>query len=712
MAESFHSSSWYRVAEKRPRLRSHTRFFRTLYRGELWYVLQDRTSGRYHRFSPSSYFVASLLDGKRTLEDAWQIAQRQLDDDTLSQDKIIEILGQLHGADVLQGEGVPDIAEMVERGERQRRKKTVKSVMNPLAIRLPLIDPEGFLRVTMPLARPFFSVAGLLLYLGLLGYGITLAAVHWDELTSNVLDRVLSTENIVLLLLVYPLVKAIHELGHAYAITRWGGEVHEIGIMFLVFMPVPYVDASDSLSFPSKWRRAFVAGAGILVEIGLAAIAMIVWVNAESGLVSAFAFNVMLIGGVSTLFFNGNPLLRFDGYYVLSDILEIPNLGQRSNRYIGYLVQKHMLGIEEAKNPATAPGEAGWFFVYALAAFAYRIFITVVIVLLVSSMFFSLGILLAVWSVVLMFGVPLAKQVWFLFASPKLRRRRGRALAIMGGTLGAVMAALLLVPLPYSTISEGVLWVPGEAAVHAGTDGLLEEVLVAQGETVEAGAPLVRMADPLLMSRVRLLEVTVEELNRRREALLFQDPAAARIVERELEHAAADLALARDRLAALDVRAETAGRVALEQTTDLPGRFVRKGAILGYVADPEAPLVRAVVNERDSDLVRRARRIDVRFASDPESVWSAHVTREIPSLVAELPSMALATIGGGRVALDPAAPDRALANLMHLELGLDAKMPFETIGQRAYVRFVHDPTPVAERVYRRVRQVFLRHFKI
>lgn len=712
MTESFYSSSWYRVADKRPRLRSHTRFFRTLYRGELWYVLQDRTSGRYHRFSPSSYFVASLLDGTRTLDEVWQIAERQLDDDTLSQGRIIEILGQLHGADVLQGEGVPDIAEMVERGEKQRWKKAAKSVMNPLAIRLPLIDPEGFLRVTMPLVRPFFSVFGLLLYLGLLGYGITLAATHWDELTANVLDRVLSTENIVLLLLVYPLVKAIHELGHAYAITRWGGEVHEIGIMFLVFMPVPYVDASDSLSFPSKWRRAFVAGAGILVEIGLAAIAMIVWVNAESGLVSAFAFNVMLIGGVSTLFFNGNPLLRFDGYYVLSDVLEIPNLGQRSNRYIGYLIQKHMLGIDDAKNPATAPGEAGWFVFYALAAFAYRIFITVVIVLLVSSMFFSLGILLAIWSVLLMFGVPLAKHVWFLFTSPKLRRRRGRALAIVGGTVGAAAAALLFVPLPYSTVSEGVLWVPGEAAVHAGTDGVVEEILVAQGEAVAPGTPLVRMTDPLLDSRVDLLEVTVEELARRRDALMFDDPAAARIVERELEHAEADLALARERLAALEVRAATGGRVAMPRTTDLPGRFVPKGALLGYVSDPEEPLVRAVVDERDSDLVRQAERIDVRFASDPATVWPARVEREIPALDAQLPSLALATTGGGRIALDPAAPDRALANLLHLELAIDEGMTFETIGERAYVRFVHEPTPVAERVYRRVRQVFLRHFQI
>ena len=229
-----------------------------------------------------------------------------------------------------------------------------------------------------------------------------------------------------MLLIAYPAVKALHELGHAYAIKRWGGEVHEIGLMFLVFMPVPYVDASDSLSFPSKWKRAFVASAGILVEALLAAIAMIVWESAESGMVRAFAFNVMLIGGVSTLFFNGNPLLRFDGYYVLSDIIEIPNLGRRANQYLGYALQKYLLGADPPTNPATAPGEPAWFLFYAIASFVYRLFIFTAIVLLVASKFFSLGIFLAIWTLFLMFGLPLLKHSWFLFTAPSLRRHRDR----------------------------------------------------------------------------------------------------------------------------------------------------------------------------------------------------------------------------------------------------------------------------------------------
>ncbi len=156
--------------------------------------------------------------------------------------------------------------------------------------------------------------------------GVVLAVLHWPELTSDVTDRVLATENVALIMCVYPIVKSLHELGHAYATKVWGGEVHEVGVMLLVFIPVLYVDASASAAFRQKHRRIVVGAAGIMVEMALAAIALIVWIYAAPGLGRTVAFNVILIGGVSTLLFNGNPLLRFDGYYIFSDLIEIPNL--------------------------------------------------------------------------------------------------------------------------------------------------------------------------------------------------------------------------------------------------------------------------------------------------------------------------------------------------------------------------------------------------
>ncbi len=218
-------------------------------------------------------------------------------------------------------------------------------------MRFPLFDPDRFLQRTLPWVQPLFGWFGILLWLAVVGTGAVLAASHWTDLTEDIADRVLDPQNLVLLWFVYPVVKALHELGHAYATRKWGGEVHEIGIMLLVLSPVPYVDASAAWGFRDKRKRMVVGAVGIAVELFLGALALFVWLAVEPGAVRAIAYNVMLISGVSTLLFNGNPLLRFDGYYVLSDAIEIPNLGARANQYLGYLFQRYVFGVADAEDP-------------------------------------------------------------------------------------------------------------------------------------------------------------------------------------------------------------------------------------------------------------------------------------------------------------------------------------------------------------------------
>lgn len=712
---SLHSASWYRVADLKPRLRSHARIHRQHFRGQLWYVLQDRTSGRFVRFTPAAYLVISLMDGRRTVQQIWDIACARLGDDVLTQDETIRVLSQLHRSDVLHGDVPPDLEEMSERGTKQRRRKLVLSLLNPMAVRIPLLDPDRFLEATLPVARLLLSWAGAVAFVGIVGYALVLAGAHWSQLTGNLADRVLSTENLLVLLVAYPFVKALHELGHGYAVKRWGGEVHEMGVMFLVFMPVPYVDASAASAFHEKWQRVLVGAMGILVELLLAALALFVWLNAEEGLVRAIAFNVMLIGGVSTLLFNGNPLLRFDGYYVLSDLLEIPNLGNRGNRYVGYLVQRYGFGMGDAQSPATAPGERFWLFTYSVASFLYRLFIVTVIALFVASRFFVIGVLLACWAIILMLGVPLAKQLGFLFTSPLLRRNRGRALAVCTGTVAAVVAVLALVPLPYRTLAEGVVWMPGESIVHAGADGTVEALLAEPNARVAPDTPLLRMADPLLDARVQVLRASVTELRRRLAATDLADRAEAKIVREQLAHAEADLALARERQRALLVRSPVAGRFIVPRAPDLAGRFVAKGEVLGYVARLDDPVIRVIVPEDAADLVRReTRAVAIRFADRLERAVPATVVREVPTLSNTLPSMALSTAGGGRIAVDPTDPQQArvLERLLHLELRPAEPQPVPALGGRVHVRFDHGHEPLARRLYRAVRQLFLRRLDV
>jgi len=492
MEKSFYSPSWYRVADLKPRLRSHACVHRQHFRGQLWYVLQDPISGRFHRISPAAYFIISLMNGTRTVREVWQLACSRLGDDVLTQDETIRLLSQLHQVDVLHADVPPDIGELSERAVRVRRRKLALSLLNPMAIRLPLFDPDRFLTVTMPLVRPLFSWVGGVIVACVIGYALLLAALHWPQLTDNIVDRVLVAQSLLLLIVTYPVVKAFHELGHAYAVKRWGGEVHELGVMFLVFMPVPYVDASGSSAFREKWRRVMVGGAGIVVELTLAALALFIWLDVEEGLTRAFAFNVMLIGGVSTILFNGNPLLRFDGYYILMDLLEIPNLADRSKRYIGYLVLRYVFGIRDATSPATAPGEPFWFVCFGTASFIYRIFILSLIVLLVATKFFIVGVVLAIWSGIMMIGVPLARGTWFLFGSAALGRQQKRAIAVCSGAVAAAALFLLAFPIPYRTIVEGVVWTPGEAGVFARTEGTVVALLHEPNTEVSLGTALIK----------------------------------------------------------------------------------------------------------------------------------------------------------------------------------------------------------------------------
>lgn len=432
MSDSLFSSSWYRVANVRPRLRNHAQIHRHVYRGEVWYVLQNHSTGKFHRFSAVANAVIGLMDGRRTIQEIWDIACARLGDEVPTQDEMIKLLSDLHRADILQTDTPPDLLELNRRRKMHGRMRWKQYLGNPLSLRFRLFDPDSLLGRLAPYCLPFFGRFGAMLYVGLIVWALVLAAMHWNELSSDVIDRVFAVDNLLLLWLVFPVIKLLHELGHGIATKVGGGEVHEMGVMLLVLMPIPYVDASAATGFRDKRSRALVGAAGMLVELLVAALAMIAWVNLSPGVERAMAYNVMLVAGVSTLLFNGNPLLRYDGYYILADYLEIPNLGQRANEYLGYLVNHYLFAVDGLQTPTTAPGEQRWFVFYGLASFAYRMFMMVSIALLVAGKFFFIGVVLALWAMINMLVVPAAKKLSYLFTSPSLTNQRRRALLVSG----------------------------------------------------------------------------------------------------------------------------------------------------------------------------------------------------------------------------------------------------------------------------------------
>ena len=283
MSASLFSSSWYKVAYLRVRLRKHASIHRHVYREKIWYVLQDHATGQFQRFTPQAYQQIGLMDGSKTLQQIWDAACERLGDDLPTQDEVIQLVAQLNKANVIQTDALPDIEQLQRRRREEVRSKFLQQLKSPLSIRIPMLDPERFLAFCMPLVMLIFSRFGAVIWLLTILLGGALAVINWEPLTDNLSDRLLALENLLLMALVYPVVKLVHELGHAYAVKRWGGEVHEMGVMLLVLFPVPYVDASAASSFRNKYQRMLVGAVGILGELLMSAIAMIVWVTAEPG---------------------------------------------------------------------------------------------------------------------------------------------------------------------------------------------------------------------------------------------------------------------------------------------------------------------------------------------------------------------------------------------------------------------------------------------
>lgn len=718
MAASLYSPSWYRVAALKLQLRPHVRIHRQTFRGEVWYIVQDNQTGRYHRLSQGAYRVLSLLDGGRSVQDAWAIARGELGADQVPQDDVLRLLSLLHGADLIAGGDVPYMAELDERSQRTRRREFLARFKNPLAIRTGLFDPNRFLDATLPAVRWLLTPLGFALWLVLVGIGVVLIAMSWPQMTQSALDQAFSVQNVILILALYPVIKGIHELGHAYAAKAWGGEVHEFGLMWLAFLPMPYVDASSAAAFREKHRRMVVAGAGILVELALAAVAMIVWVLVEPGAVRAIAFNVVLIAGISTIVFNGNPLLRFDGYYVLVDLIEVPNLAQRANAFLLHLVQRHGFGVPDLTSPVTARGEAVWFIVYGLMALAYRMVVTFGIALFVASHFFFIGVLLAVASLVGAVVWPVLKGLSFVFFSPKLKGRRTRAIGLTSAGLAGVAALLLAVPVTYATLAEGVVWIADdEATVRTGSEGIVVAFPFERPADVGREDVIARLEDPLLLARMAVIERQLDELKVRLEAASVMDRVQARVVEEQIRHSEGQLVDMRRSVRDLEVRVRRAGTFVPVDPVDLVGRFQRKGDVLGYVVGPDAGgvVVRAVVDQADLDIVRsNTRQVDVRLASEPGRSLGATIVRQVPAALADLPHGALAVTGGGRALVDRSQADRLrpLETLYQFDLAVAGLPPDARLGMRVFVRFDHPAEPIGVRIARAVRQAFLRQFNV
>ncbi len=713
------SALWFRIANLRPKLRDHISIQRQEYRGEIWYVYQDHATNRYHRFDYAAHEFMGFMNGDRSVQDIQAILKSKNNNLSPTQDELLQLLGQLHQIDLLQTNTTPDTEELYQRAEKANPQRWKAFLRNPISLRFSLFDPEALLTTAMPRVKPIFTWIGLSVWFLVLLAALLLTVSFWAELSGNAIQQALLPTNILLLIILYPFVKLLHELGHAFAVKNWGGEVHEIGVILVLLIPIPFVDASGASAFIHKYQRIIVGAIGIMIEIFIASIALFVWLGVEPGLVSTIAYDVMLISGVSTLFFNGNPLLRYDGYYVLSDAIGIPNLASRSNRYIGYLLQRYLLNSLNPVSPAHNQNERYWLFFYAPAAFIYRMLILSVIILLVADQAFLVGVILGCWMLYNQILSPIFKHIKFVLYNSKNNHNRRYAI-VTGSTAVAFLAVILFIlPFPLVTVAQGVIWLPENSKIRANTNGFVTKILVNTDSTVAKGDGIAVLNDPKLLTRKKILKAQLQDLNAQHKASWANDRVQTKIIKEQILSLQENIKKTNTEIESLVIRSPEAGKIIIPNESDLNGQYFEKGDFIAYIVPSANITGRVVIQQKDMGLLSNINQLDVMLSGDMSTTMPATVSQIIPKIQYQLPNAALGTNGGGDLSTDPLDKTglKSLEKIQQIEITLDTgeNPNIDTtrfIGKRIFVRFDHGSSPLIQQWYKSLQQLFLRRFSV
>ncbi|MFT7228672.1 MAG: putative peptide zinc metalloprotease protein [Methylophilaceae bacterium] len=711
MTTSLFSENWHRVAHLKPKLRDNVIVKRQHWRKQLWYLLTEKMTGHQHRINTAAYQFIGRCNGTLTVQQVWDTLLLHQKDDAPTQDEVIELLARVNQQELVQYKDIADTAGLFKRRNNRVSQKR-QSYLNPFSIKMALGNPAPWLNKLDHIAQFIFQPMTLLICLSLILFAMLIAGSEWSAITAQASQHMLTPRYLTLSIICFPLIKAIHELSHGLAVRRWGGEVHEFGISLLVFVPAPYVNASAANAFPLRHQRIVVSAAGILTEMSIASIALILWLNVQPGLIKDLAFVTMFIGSVSTLLFNGNPLLRFDGYYVLSDFLDIPNLSTRSNQYWSEKFRS-LMTTTSISSQEIVRGEKIWLILYAPLSFAYRLIISFIIILWLGEKWLLLGVLATLYMIFTLLLRPVFKGASQLMAksTPGEELNRVRRNITLAGM--SVFILFLIVPLPFSTVAPAVAWLPEKAQIRPQEDGFIKALPVINGQLVKAGDLLATIENPKLNKKKMNLLSKLDGLRTDQFQLLISNPAKAQNITQEIISAERELAYIEKKISGLTIKAQVDGELVMPKQKDIINTYIHRGENVGYIFEETPIKVRAVVAGKDAYFVRNmTNNVNVWLVESPREKYQVQMTLDMPSATRILPSASMGDKAGGTYVTDPSDKHgtKVLEPVFLFDLTLlDSSM--QRVGGTAYVRFEHDAMPLAEQLYRRANQLFLKSFK-
>jgi putative peptide zinc metalloprotease protein len=520
------------------------------YLGRRYWVVKDPLSLKYYRFEEEEYAILEMLDGRSGLAEIQRRFERRFAPQKITLGELHQLMGMLHRSSLVVSDASGQGDQLLERRRRRSRREALAAATNVLSLRFRLFDPDELLgsldRFVGWLFSPACAAAGLLLAVA----ALLLLGAQFDVFRSRLpaFDSFFASGNWIWLAVALALTKIVHEFGHGLACKRFGGECHEMGVMLLVLTPCLYCDVSDSWMLPSKWRRAAIGAAGMYIEVLLASVCTFLWWFTQPGLLHYLCLNVMFICSVSTLAFNANPLLRFDGYYILSDLLEIPNLRQKASAILRRHLAAACLGISAAPDPFLPQRRQLFFAIYAVAAGVYRWVVALAILWFLNLVFkpYGLRVVGQLIAVVALYGLlvqPLWQLTQFLRVPGRMDRVKKPRLLACSVVAAVLLGAALFLPTPHYVRCTLYLEPRDAASVYVESPGELTAIHARPGDWIRAGQPLLTLDHVDIRLSVRRLESEKRQLESKLRTLrqqAFEDETAALQIA-EVEQAIASL---------------------------------------------------------------------------------------------------------------------------------------------------------------------------
>lgn len=715
-----YSDSWHRVADVRACLRSSVRAHRQTFRGEEWVVLRDSLGSDFFRVTAHAYDFLCRLQPEHTIDQVWSETMEANPEFALTQEEVVQLLGQLHLSNLLQFDRGAAAASLFERYHKRRSREIKAVLMGFLSIKIPLIDPDRWLERFLPWIRWALGPVGWGLYLALLFWGLKTVLDNAHRLFDQSAG-LLAPANLGLLYIGLVLAKLVHEFGHAAVCKRYGGEVHKMGVMLLMLAPLPYMDATASWGFRSRLHRMLVGASGVLSELAVAAVAALIWAHTAPGVVNALAYNVIFVASISTVLFNLNPLMRFDGYHMLVDFLDVPNLFQRSRDQLKYLGEYWLLGVKHAQPAARTPTEAWLLPMYGVISLVYWVALMATIIFFIAEQYLDLGVALAWFLFFTIVVLPVFKFLKYLVSSPRLLHKRARAATAALGLSFLSLGLLAAVPMPDRVRVKGVLQATESRQLYSESGGVLVALLAQPGAWIQAGQALVQLDNPELAFEI-------ESVQQQREQLISQELQAVTHTVANLEPLQRQRKAVEEKLSelqrqkeALTVIAPISGIWSASELDASHGQWMARGASLGTVVDGREWRFVAVLPQVGTHLFEAGvLKTEIRLKGQQEFNLVATHTEVMPFEQGQLPSAALGMAGGGEIAVQSSDPN-----------GLAAAEPFFRVqselpqisGETAqHLRMLHGrvgtmrislpPSPLLYQWERELRQFLQRKFRV